>query len=67
MSSYSHQCWANTNGVQYNQSSTKRCVVATFIWSMLIQPHNNRINPDWQSRGAPLPAGYAERYKPIDR
>jgi hypothetical protein len=23
--------------------------------------HNNRINPDWQFRCAPLPAGYAER------
>ena len=22
---------------------------------------NNRINPDWQFRCAPLPAGYAER------
>ena len=24
--------------------------------------HNNRINPDWQIRCAPLPAGYAERW-----
>jgi len=28
--------------------------------------HNNRINPDWQCRCAPLPAGYAERSRQIE-
>ncbi len=28
-----------------------------------MKKHNNRINSDWQFRCAPLPAGYAERYK----
>jgi hypothetical protein len=27
---------------------------------------NNRINSDWQFRCAPLPAGYAERWAPIE-
>ena len=33
--------------------------------SWVSESHNNRINPDWQIRCAPLPAGYAERWVAI--